>query len=150
MGFRTSSIVRSLKNWKKNMTFRKLVQWLRLALSNGPNRVGVSPHLRAETDPVSETSCFLPSNSLESGRWTKSENPLTLCVKHHRQNLIEYTEMFFIYNRDDLGRSSTSKTNGHEFWHKVGTRYRSGLRRYAASRKVAGSSPDKVDFFKLT
>jgi hypothetical protein len=32
---------------------------LRLALSKGPNRVGVSPHLRTETDPVSETSCFL-------------------------------------------------------------------------------------------
>jgi hypothetical protein len=29
-----------------------------LALSKGPNRVGVSPHLRTETDPVSETSCF--------------------------------------------------------------------------------------------
>jgi hypothetical protein len=41
------------------------VQRLRLALSKGPNRVGVSPHLRTETDPVSETSCFLSSNSLE-------------------------------------------------------------------------------------
>jgi hypothetical protein len=37
------------------------------------------PHLRTETDPVSETPCFLSSNSLESGRWTKSENPLILC-----------------------------------------------------------------------
>jgi hypothetical protein len=52
----------------------------RLALSEGPNRVGVCPHLRTETDPVSETSCFFSSfNSLESGRWTKSENPLILC-----------------------------------------------------------------------
>jgi hypothetical protein len=24
----------------------------------GPNRVGVSLHLKTETDPVSETSCF--------------------------------------------------------------------------------------------
>jgi hypothetical protein len=31
---------------------------LRLALSKGPNRVGVFPHLRTETDPVSETLCF--------------------------------------------------------------------------------------------
>jgi hypothetical protein len=31
---------------------------LRLALSKGPNRIGVSPHLRTETDPVSETSCL--------------------------------------------------------------------------------------------
>jgi hypothetical protein len=35
---------------------------LGLALSKGPNRVGVSlppPHLKTETDPVSETLCFL-------------------------------------------------------------------------------------------
>jgi hypothetical protein len=30
-----------------------------------------------------------------------------------------------------------------------GTRYRSWLRHYATSRKVAGSSPDEVDFFNL-
>jgi hypothetical protein len=29
------------------------------------------------------------------------------------------------------------------------TRYRSWLRHYATSRKVAGSSPDEVDFFNL-
>jgi hypothetical protein len=49
----------------KITTFRKLDvfpfsgegrQWLRSALSKGPNRVGVSPHLKTETDPVSETS----------------------------------------------------------------------------------------------
>jgi hypothetical protein len=34
---------------------------------------------------------FLSSNSLESGRWTKSENPLILCVIHHCQNRIEST-----------------------------------------------------------
>jgi hypothetical protein len=39
-------------------------------------------------------SCF-SSNYLESGRWTKSENPVILCVIHHRQNPIESTcEMF--------------------------------------------------------
>jgi hypothetical protein len=38
----------------------QVVHWLRLALSNGPNRVGVSPpHLRTETYPVSETLCSL-------------------------------------------------------------------------------------------
>jgi hypothetical protein len=31
-----------------------------LALSKEPNRVGVFPHQRTETDPVSETSCFYP------------------------------------------------------------------------------------------
>jgi hypothetical protein len=35
-----------------------VVQWLRLAVSKGPNRVGVFPHLRTETDAVSETLCF--------------------------------------------------------------------------------------------
>jgi hypothetical protein len=66
------------------------VEWLRLALSKGPNRVGVSLHLRTETDPVSERSCF-SSNYFESGRWTKSENPVIMCVIHHRQNPIEST-----------------------------------------------------------
>jgi hypothetical protein len=65
-------------------------QWLRLALSKGPNRVGVSLHLRTETDPVSETSYF-SSNYLESGRWTNFENPVILCVIHLRQNPIEST-----------------------------------------------------------
>jgi hypothetical protein len=67
-----------------NTTFRKLdlfltsaeemgvtwvVQWLRLALSKGPNWVGVfsSLHLRTETDPLSEMS---PENT---GRWKRSK-----------------------------------------------------------------------------
>jgi hypothetical protein len=62
---------------------------LRLALSKGPNRVGVSTHTRMETGPVSKTSCFLSPNLLESGRWTKFKNSLILCVIHHRQNRIE-------------------------------------------------------------
>jgi hypothetical protein len=52
-----------------------------LALSKGPNRVGVSPpYLRVETDPVSETFCFLVS---------KSENPVILSMIHHHQNPLE-------------------------------------------------------------
>jgi hypothetical protein len=43
-------------------------------------------HLRAETDPVSETSCFTPKNT---GQWTKSKNPIVLyifacCMLHIR------------------------------------------------------------------
>jgi hypothetical protein len=35
------------------------MEWPRLTLSKGPNRVGVlAPHLRTETNPVSKTSCF--------------------------------------------------------------------------------------------
>jgi hypothetical protein len=32
---------------------------------------------------------------------------------------------------------------------QIETRYRSRLRHYATSRKVAGSNPDEVDFFNL-
>jgi hypothetical protein len=47
----------SLNHWK-------------LALSAGLNRVGVSPpsHLRTETDPVSETLCFLLSRIPGNGQ----------------------------------------------------------------------------------
>jgi hypothetical protein len=43
------------------LDFIHRLQWLRLALSNGPNWVGLSYpiHLRTETDPVSETLWFL-------------------------------------------------------------------------------------------
>jgi hypothetical protein len=47
----------------------EVVQWLRVALSKGPNWVGVFlPHLRTETDPVSETSCFLFSRIPDDGK----------------------------------------------------------------------------------
>jgi hypothetical protein len=77
---------------RRKTKFRKLDLWLTLAFCKGPNRVGVSPHLRTDTDRVSETSCF-SCNYLESGRWTKSGNPVILCVIHHRQNPIESTEL---------------------------------------------------------
>jgi hypothetical protein len=49
-------------------------QWLRLALSNRPNRVGVSsPHLRMETHPVFETLCSLCF--LEYRTMDKVQNP---------------------------------------------------------------------------
>jgi hypothetical protein len=63
-----------------------------LVLSKGPNRVGVSfPHLRTKTDPVFETLCFLVIQN--SGRWTKSSNPVVLGVIHHRQNPLKPTFM---------------------------------------------------------
>jgi hypothetical protein len=67
-----------------------------LALSKGPNRIGVFPHLRTETDPVSEMLCFFFVIYEKSGRWTKSENPISLCVIHHRQNPIVSTYPFLI------------------------------------------------------
>jgi hypothetical protein len=51
-----------------------LNQWSRLAISKGPNRVGVSPpHLRAETDSVSETSCFPVSRISDDGQSPKTK-----------------------------------------------------------------------------
>jgi hypothetical protein len=46
------------------------VRWLKLALSKGPNKIGVFPHLKTETDPVSETSwvlllCFLITRTMD-------------------------------------------------------------------------------------
>jgi hypothetical protein len=71
---------------------------LRLALSKGPNRVGVSPHLRTETEPVPETSCFLSSNYLETGRRTKSENPLILFVGSHLSRTLPIAMPLFTYS----------------------------------------------------
>jgi hypothetical protein len=45
------------------------VHCLRLALSKGQNRVGVSTsHLRTETDTVSETLCFLVTRIPDDGQ----------------------------------------------------------------------------------
>jgi hypothetical protein len=77
--------------WKlENTTFRKLDLFpssddgggktptqlgpLRLALSKGPNWVGVfSSHLRTETDPVFETLCFLVSRIPDDGKSPKTQ-----------------------------------------------------------------------------
>jgi hypothetical protein len=45
-----------------------------LALFEGLDRVGVFPHLRMETDPVSEMLCFLVSRILDNGRSPKISN----------------------------------------------------------------------------
>jgi hypothetical protein len=39
------------------MELQKPAHLLRLPLSKGPNRVSIFPHLKTETDPVSETFC---------------------------------------------------------------------------------------------
>jgi hypothetical protein len=60
--------VPTMRTW--NLTNGQwLVQWLRLDLSSGPNRVGVSqnPHLGAETDLGSEMLffCFLDCRTID-------------------------------------------------------------------------------------
>jgi hypothetical protein len=108
--FSSSGVLRN-----RNMTFRKLnlfpssgeggrrhllsvgpekerISITGLALSKGPNWVGVfSPlHMRMETNPVSETSCFY---SLEYQTMEKTKNPVILCTIHHRQNPLESTSI---------------------------------------------------------
>jgi hypothetical protein len=47
---------------------------LRLCISKRPNRVGVFlRHLQMETDPVSETLCFLVSRTLDDGQSAKRQ-----------------------------------------------------------------------------
>jgi hypothetical protein len=53
----------------------------KLALSKGPNRVGVSLHWRRKQNKFPKRRVF-SSNYLESGRWTKSENPVILYDWH--------------------------------------------------------------------
>jgi hypothetical protein len=45
----------------------------------GSNNVGIPPHLRAETDPVSKTLCFLASTVPDDGQGSK-ENPVILRI----------------------------------------------------------------------
>jgi hypothetical protein len=68
--------------------------WLRLALSKGPNIVGVfPPHLKTEIDPVYETLCFLVSR-IPMDRFQKQEIPRkgNLC----RANLFPLSELYTI------------------------------------------------------
>jgi hypothetical protein len=44
---------------------QRFVQWLRLALFNGPNTVSLPLTLRTETDPVSETFCSLEYRTMD-------------------------------------------------------------------------------------
>jgi hypothetical protein len=51
-----------------------IVQWSRLALSKGPNRVDVSLRQpRTETDPISETLCFLALRLPDDGYSPKTQ-----------------------------------------------------------------------------
>jgi hypothetical protein len=55
--------------WGEGNTYYSITGELRLALSKGPNRLGVSlPWPDHETDPVSETTCFLDFAILEDGQ----------------------------------------------------------------------------------
>jgi hypothetical protein len=68
---------------------------MKLALSEEPYILGVSSsHPRTEADQVSEKLCSLVFYN--TGRWTKSKNPVILSVMHHRQNPLESTRFLVV------------------------------------------------------
>jgi hypothetical protein len=73
-----NEITEDVCRWVINTT----VQWLRLALSNGPNWVGLSCpiHLRTETDPVFETLWYILSSTYKT--MDKVQNKLNSSVQH--------------------------------------------------------------------
>jgi hypothetical protein len=108
--FWTLSIVWYVKVLQKTTTFRRLdlsptsggwgrvdqslVQWWKLALSDGPNWVGLPCpiHLRTEIDPVSETLWSLIKLP-HTRRWTESKrSQIVLYNVHHRQTLFKSIE----------------------------------------------------------
>jgi hypothetical protein len=60
----------------------EVTQWLRLALSERPNRVGV-PHSPEEGNRSRFRNVGFSSFS-NTGRWTKSKSPVILSIIHHR------------------------------------------------------------------
>jgi hypothetical protein len=52
--------LKKLKNYIPVFTLTWVVQWLKLTLSEGPNRVDVfPPHMRTETDAISKMLCSI-------------------------------------------------------------------------------------------
>jgi hypothetical protein len=90
--------------------------------------------------------------------WIKTEAFLQKCIIcvsvklssniHASYNKVDSWASFRIIPSLTL---SLSNCGCFYLWFKAGegTRQRSSLRHYATSRKVAGSSPDEVDFFSI-
>jgi hypothetical protein len=103
---------------------RKLVQWLRLALSKWPNWVGVlfPPfYMRTETDPVSETSCFLVSRIPDDGKvQKKNRNPVCYTpssepFRIHLSSALPMTENRLLKCVERSLKVSTIALNNKEF-----------------------------------
>jgi hypothetical protein len=105
-------IILSLLNSCVNLT--AVAQWLRLALSKGANLVGVfsTLHMRTETDPVSETSCFY-----------SQEHRTMEKVQKKTSNYLCYTwssEPFKIYLLSWAQSMELIPISGHQHKHKIG------------------------------
>jgi hypothetical protein len=72
-------------------------QWLRFALPKGPNKIGVSSsHLKAETDPISETVCFLVFRIPDDGQSRETPVLLNLCLFIFLHNLFVCKLMIYL------------------------------------------------------
>jgi hypothetical protein len=81
------------------------VKWLKLPLSKGTNRVGFSFPSPEDGNISSFRSFVLSSICIwNSGRWTKSRNPVILSVIHHRQNPSDSNQyaVFLDFNKDSF------------------------------------------------
>jgi hypothetical protein len=67
---------------------------LRLALRDQQSRCPHPPHPRAETDPVSETLCFLFVRIPDDAQSPKTQS-VFLSVMHHRGKYLEYAVAAF-------------------------------------------------------
>jgi hypothetical protein len=72
------------------------VQGLRLALSNGPNRVGVSHHVtRGRKQVQFPTKRCVLKNTV---RWIKTKTPVILSVTHHHKTPLESTLLLIMFS----------------------------------------------------
>jgi hypothetical protein len=81
----------------KKRYFSHWSQWLRLAFSKGPKRVGASFPSSQDGNRFSFQNVVY-SSIQNSGPWTKSINPVILSAIHHRQNLLD-RRMHFTCNK---------------------------------------------------
>jgi hypothetical protein len=74
-----------------------VLQWLRLALSKGPNWVGVFSPLSPKDGNRSSFRNVVFSSLLNTRRWKSPKSSVILCVIHHRQNPTE-SNSISVYN----------------------------------------------------
>jgi hypothetical protein len=101
-----------------------LNHWTRLALSKGPNRVGVSP-LTWERNRSGFRNAVC-SSSYNTGRWAKPKIPVILSVMYHPQNPLGSNYIFYAYSRilhnsrsSQLPAGSKAKPK-QRLWHREG------------------------------
>jgi hypothetical protein len=125
LGFWTLSINRNFK-YKRKQHFGnwicfcpqvsgRLVQQLRLALSKGPNRVGVSPSSSPEDGSRSSFWNMVFSCILNSRRWSASRNTVILSVIHQCHNPSKtdddtfFVTLLLVLNHTDLLNFATTQ-----------------------------------------